>query len=202
MAILTLTEIRQHLWQVKAGDPEDSKLQDAVDRANSIVERAALPVVFADYPGAATQQVVFSDGTAYLELPPYQTGSITQVRYGATDGQIVAATDYTIQGQMLRLVNYYGYTGFYPYYPHFTSGWGRGPYYITAKWGYGPAPADIIQITLELAINIFQATESGGIRQYESVEGDTIVLQTTGLSARQQAILDTLKAQYTPGVTV
>lgn len=164
-----------------------------MDRANDIVERASLPVVFADYPGTATQRVVYSDGTSSIFLPPYQADSLVEIRYGSATASVTEAATYVIDydsPQYLRMVSGYGYR------PGQLPVWPVGPYYVSAKWGYGPAPAAVVQIALEQAINIFQATESGGIRQFESVEGNTVVLQTTGLSARQKAILDSVRFPY------
>lgn len=202
MAIIVGDDIRDYMGQIPDNATTDALLEDIADRASAVVEVESSPMVFAPYPAAATQQIVFSDGTAFLEVPPYQAGTLTQIRYGASTGQIVAAADYTIQGQLIRLVNYYGYTGFYPNYPYPGPGWGRGPYYVTAKWGYGPAPQQIIQVALEVATNIYQAQQSGGLRQTESVEGNIVVVQTTGLSKRQKDIIAKLKDTYRPVVTV
>src|SRR5688572_23153293 len=96
MAILTLAELRQHLAQVPAGATYDAKLQDAVDRANDIVERAALPVVFAAYPATATQRVVYSDGTSVLYLPPYEADTLVDIRYGSATASVTEATTYRV----------------------------------------------------------------------------------------------------------
>jgi hypothetical protein len=39
--------------------------------------------------------------------------------------------------------------------------WNAGRYVVTAKWGYGPVPHDVQEITLEIAINMWRSAESG-----------------------------------------
>jgi hypothetical protein len=177
-------------------------LADIAARASGVVNGELYPITFGPYPDEATQELVFSDGTAFLEIPAYQAGTLTEIRAGADDGDIVPTTDYTVRGQLIRLVNYYGYTGFYPNHPYVTPGWGRGPYYVTAKWGYGPAPDEVVQVALEVAINIYQTRESGGLREAASVEGGAVVQQVTGLSRRQLDILARYKARHEPGIVV
>jgi hypothetical protein len=201
-AIITADDIRAYMPQIAVSETTDDLLADIAARASGVVNGELYPITFGPYPAAATQELVFSDGTAFLEIPPYQTGTLTELRAGADDGDIVPTTDYTVRGQLIRLVNYYGYTGFYPNHPYVTPGWGRGPYYVTAKWGYGPAPDEVVQVALEVAINIYQTRESGGLREAASVEGGAVVQQVTGLSRRQLDILARYKARHEPGIVV
>ena len=193
MAIITADDLRAALTQIPDTAAYDVKVDAAVDAANDIVERAASPVVFEPYPATATQRVVYSDGTSALWLPPYEADSLTEIRYGSSTGSVLEGAAYVIDygnEQYVYLTEGYGYR------PGQRPLWNVGPYYVTAKWGYGPAPSSVVQVALEVAINIYQTTESGGIRQYESVEGDTVILQVTGLSARQKAILDAVRHPY------
>src|SRR5687768_18577741 len=97
------------MGQIADNATTDALLEDIADRANSITEAGCLPLVFAAYP-AASQKVVYSEGTSAFMLPAHQAGSVTAVRYGAADSTVLdASTYYRVDGPTLYLVSGYGY---------------------------------------------------------------------------------------------
>lgn len=111
---------------------------------------------------AATDQIVYGDGTQFLRLPPYIPGSIvvdgvvmpsgyTVPDYAEKDGFLLVKG--TTDGVLLS-------PGYYPdgWGDYFISGgWGSGvPITVTAKWGYDGVPADIKQVVIELAIKLWR----------------------------------------------
>jgi len=73
--------------------------------------------------------------------------------------------------------------------------WGDLPRYrVTAVWGYGPTPPDsVVQLTLELAVNIWRSRDKGGFTEIVGVEGSGGIRQIAGLNTQQQMILESLR---------
>jgi hypothetical protein len=190
MAIITADDIYEYLDQ-KPDDPvEELVIEKIANRASSIVEQALYPVEFTAWAGSATQKVIESDGTSVLRLPPYKADSITAVRYGAADSTALTASSYRIDGQSIYLAGAYGYL---PYrYPL----WSPGLYYVTAIWGYGPAPDAVVQVALEVAINIERSKEKGLYTEVIGVDGGGGLRFVGGLTRQQRGILADFKRRY------
>lgn len=192
MSIITTDQLRAYLDQVPAGAAADAKLTDIITRAQGIID-TALGFSFFDTGAAwsgvtATQKRVQSERSVYLKLPPYLDGSITAV--SPITGVTVSTdliTDYEEQAR------------FHLYRP---KGWGGGRWAITAKYGYGPAPASIVEICLELAVNIWRQKGQGLFQQMQGVDavgnavGGGSIKYIGGMTAEQRRTVLKVRAQY------
>lgn len=174
----------------------DTVLQQALDRATDIV-RSAMRSLLADdtfdyvaYSAAATK-IVRGYDTHCLSLPAYQLGSVTLVEYqsGSNPSSYAALTadvwEAQSDGRLYR-----------------ASGWGGGiggdypRYRVTAVWGYGPTPPSaIVELTLELAVNIWRSRDKGGFTELVGVQGAGGIRQIAGLNKQQQMTLESLRDQ-------
>lgn len=150
MAYAGAADLRGVLTQVPAGNAYDLLLQDALDRATEIID-GILGFTFAPWALAATDRDVRARATwEYLELPAYKAGSITGVTEisarGLASESEAAITEYLAEEEVRPYRLYYGY------------GWTNGTFYrVTAIWGYGPPPAVVTGICLDLAKDIYAA---------------------------------------------
>lgn len=218
MSYATVADLRAYLKNLPAGsdvlvpatddDPAvtvDDLLAAILGRATSIVDGALLAQdigPFADYPEAPSDQVVYGYGGLTLLLPPHLIGSVTAVKW--YDQPIPAsAWRETATGQ----ISWDTVTGAWGFAP---AGWGPGPYdappgwggparggrvhyTVTAQWGFGPAPGSIVQITLEVAVNIWRLKDQGLWQQTLGIEGTQGTLRYLGgLSTQQQKIIEAL----------
>lgn len=191
MAYATVAELRDILPQVAAGADNDALLGAMLNRATAIVN-GRLGFEFGEYAAAVSAKDVRNVGhTQYLELPGHQQGSVTTVYYvysKAEDSE--DATDEIDDfselddGRLWR-----------------NQGWGRGQWYrVTALWGYGPPPDEVIQVTLEVAVNLWGARDSRQISDVIGVEGGGAVGYQRALTNRQRMVLDDVRAGYLGGV--
>jgi len=193
MSIITTDQLRAYLEQVKTGTAIDAQLTDVITRAQGLIDTALGFSFFdadASWSGvAATQKRVQSERSVYLKLPAYQVGSITAV--SPITGITVSSdlvTDYEEQERH-----------FYLYRP---AGWGGGRWAITAKYGYGPAPASIVEICLELAVNIWRQKGQGLFQQMQGVDsvgnavGGGSIKYIGGMTTEQRRAVMKVRAQY------
>ena len=61
---------------------------------------------------------------------------------------------------------------------------------MTARWGYGPAPDEIEQVTLELAVNMWRSKDKGGFTDVVGVEGQGSIRAVAHLTSGQKAVLE------------
>lgn len=174
----------------------DSLLQNCLDRATDIV-RSALRSLLADetfdytaYVAPATK-IVRGFDSFYLRLPAYQLGSVTLIEYQSGSNPSTYTTLTSDQWEALadgRIYRSFGWqAGIWGDYPR---------YRITAVWGYGPTPPNaIVQLTLELAVNIWRSRDKGGFTEIVGVEGPGGIRQIAGLNKQQQMILESLRDQ-------
>lgn len=169
---------------------KDVLLQDCLDRATDSIRQELRSCLadssfdFAAYPSVSTRII---DGylTYYLTILPHQTGSITLVerQVGWNPEQYQAIPDQWIE-QLLTGQLYRG------------MGWRNERYRITAIWGYGPTiPASIVELTLELAINIWRSKDKGGFTDIIGASGLGEIRQVTGLGKNQQATIRNIANQ-------
>lgn len=186
-AYVTAADIRAYLQQVPA--TEDTLLGTIATRATAIVEEA-LGFSFGDYTLATSNVTVYSYGLHILRLPPHQQGSVAAVTeiYGGP----VAGWAEDSDGNL-----YIGTASFF-----YGAAWGTGRYIVSARWGYGPVPESVKEVTLELAINIWRGKDRGMWQDVIGVEGGGALRFTGGLTNQQRAILEAVKARYAPGVVV
>lgn len=163
---------------------EDEELEAFAEDATALVD-AALGFSFdtGDYP-EASDKVVYGWGQYLLNLPPHKLGSVASVT--APNGQPMAPTSYqeTPQGQLVM-------QGGTP--------WPQAqPYLISARWGYGPPPADIVQVTVEVAKNLIHERDSSHVSDVVGItgEGGTAIGYKGAFTKRQQMVIDKYKALY------
>ena len=180
-------ELGDYLPQVDVGATDD-QLKRVLSRAQVIVDRV-LGFTYAGY--SAAEKTVKAAGGTYLKLPPHQAGSVTAVTdYSGSDidssywneqdtGSLAALDDY---GNVL--------------------GWAPGFYKVTAAWGYGAVPADVVEVTLELAVTIWQGRQAGKFSDVVGVEGGGAVGYNRALTALQRMALVNARAATRSGIVV
>lgn len=184
----TVSDVRQYLNQINRNTPGDASTNDALldailARAQSIVD-GALGFTYDGYATAASKSIL-SYGGYYLELPPYETGSITSVKIGDT-----TITDYVVTPEK----NLYRTSGWYDYY--WTIPWGYVD--VTAKWGYGEPPESVNEVILQLAVNIWRLRDRGMFTDTVGADGAGSVRYLGGLTNLQQQIIENVKSKI-PG---
>jgi len=174
----------------------DSVLQSCLDHATGIVQsamRSLLADETFDYSAwpSATTKIVRGYDSFFLRLPAYQLGTVTLAEYqsGSNPSSYTSLTadqwEATASGTLYRAAGWGG--GLYGDYPR---------YRVTAVWGYGPTPPSaIVELTLELAVNIWRSRDKGGFTEIVGVEGSGGIRQIAGLNKQQQMILEDLRDQ-------
>lgn len=195
MAIATLAQLREYLNQVKTGTATDDQLTGILGRAESIVVDALGFTFFDDGVGwadvAPTQKRVRSERSAYLRLPAYQIGSISEI--ALMSGTSITTT--TVDADLYEETE----DRFHLYRP---GGWDGERYAVTAKFGYGPAPASIVELILELAVNIWRQRSQGlfqtvqGVDSTNNAVGGGSIKYVGGLNADQRKIVRQVRAKY------
>jgi hypothetical protein len=186
----TVAQLRVYLDQVEVTDVTTAALTSILTRATATVKRALQSMTadpsldFADY-AAATTKIVTAYGGVVLNLPPHLAGSVTQVESLTTSNPTTwdALTDEWYEQDDGSLYRTYGWASVYMPAPT--------RYRVTAQWGYGPAPSDIEEVTLELAVNTWRSTDKGGFTEMVGVEGQGSVKVIANLTPGQK---DALKA--------
>lgn len=169
---------------INVASEQDRLLADALERATSIVAEALGRVTFGAYM-AGSRTVDCARSSSYLRLPPYAVGSITGITLGG-----VALTDWVERpnagaGYLYR-----------------RAGWPVGTYTVDADWGYGPAPAAITQVTLEVAVNIWRGkakgmyAETAGVSSIGNAVGGGGFRFIGGLTKQQLAIIEGIRKPY------
>jgi len=75
-------------------------------------------------------------------------------------------------------------------------GWPRARYAATARWGYGEPPAAIVEVTLQVAVNLWQARQAGQFSDIVGVEGGGGVGYARALTNQQRMIIDDVRLRY------
>jgi hypothetical protein len=182
MRYATIEQLQAYLSQTEDTAANVALFGTLLDRATSIV-RGALRRKLADDTfdyaewGAASTKLVRSYGGDYLALPPHQAGSATLVERQTTTSPIAYET----------VVDTWAAEGGRLYRP---SRWGIDRYRVTAVWGYGPDVPDAIEeVTLEIAVNLWRAKDSGGYVTSIGVDGEGSTRVVAGLNKLQMHIL-------------
>lgn len=167
----------------------DALLQRILDRATAMID-TYLGFSFT-LSGAAGTQIVYGDGTDYLEPPAFVAGSVTAV----TVPTGYTAPSYTVQNGVLivtrdsLLGTLYGSEALAGRLYSPLGGWLSGvPYTVAATYGYSAIPVDIVEACLEIAVDLWRFKDSGSIKAV-GVEGAGMV-SGKGLPATAKAILD------------
>lgn len=189
MAYARVADLRQYLGNIPQVTG-DYLLAEVLDRATDIVNDE-LGFEFAAYGTAADKDVWSGAGGSILYLPAYEAGSLASVALvtsrGATSETETAVTDY-VEDERWRLYRDVGWTAW---------SW----YRVEAEWGYGAAPPAIVQVTLELAVNIWRGRDAmQGQGSLGPADGGTVQYRRN-LTWDQRHKIAKVRAKY-PGPAV
>jgi hypothetical protein len=184
MSYATVVQLREYLVQVGSGAANDALLQSVLDRANSIVNEA-LGFEFAPYGEASGRDVECRHRQRWLEVPYHNAGTVATVEAisgRGTASEVTDALDGWLEEDDGRLYR--------------DGGWAPGWYRITAQWGYGPAPASIVEVELEVAVNIWRGRDASMWQSDIGVEGAGAVSYNRALTWAQRSIIDAVRLKY------
>jgi len=186
MAYVTVTQFRDYMTQIAAGDEADAKIADVIDRAHDIVDDA-LGIAFAAWGEATTTKDVHTRASrCWLEIPYHEAESVTAVYAVSSRGATYESTDEVedwLEEDDGRL--------------YLDDGWSGGAWYrVTAIWGYGPAPNAVVEVELEAAINLWRGRDAGMWQNDVGVEGQGSAPFNRALSWAQRDVLNAVRAQY------
>lgn len=190
MSYATIAQFRAkpYVEQVGTGVTVDAAIQAVLDRAHAIINEA-LGFSFAAYGETASDKDVRGDGGEWLWVPAYEGGSITGITAvsgrAETGESETAITDYVVDEDER------------PYRVWRGSGWTRGTWYrVTANWGYGAAPASIVEVELEVATNIWRSAAGTSFGTSVGMEGGGAVAVNRALTWAQRSIIDGVRSSY------
>lgn len=181
MSYATVAQLRKYLPQAATGTAADAELQTALDTATDIVD-LALGFSFAEAGVAADRDVQCPGNGQLFELPAHVDGSVDAVYHvaarGADDEGLTEITGFINEnGGLFR-----------------AAGWLNGEWYrVTAQWGTGAAPASIVEVTLELAVNVYRGKDRGMFTDVIGVEGAGSVAYARALTNQQRMIIDAVR---------
>lgn len=205
MAYATVAQLREYLKSLptQQGTPNaspgnitatDAVLTSILDRATSMVEQHN-GFSFAAYPSASAKSVL-TYRSQFLYLPPHEAGSVTTV---VDNGTTVASTEYDVLLSSDGRREYLALKGSV----YSLAVWSGRRATITAKWGYGPAPAAIVEACLELAVNIWRGASKGMFSDLIGVDpvGNSIggggVAYSGFMTRAIREVLASVKTSYT-----
>lgn len=187
MSYATVAQLREYLGQVATGAAQDAKLQTILDRATVIVD-GALGFGFAAYGEEASERDVSGSRDLYLRLPAYEAGSVATV--AAVYGR---GTSYESTGEVS---DWLAEEELRPYRLYCEHGWPERWYRVTAIWGYGPAPADVVEVEIEVAVNIWRGRDASMWQSEVGAGGEGGMSFNRALTWAQRSIIDAVRAQY------
>jgi hypothetical protein len=191
MAYATVAQLRQYLPDVPVDADNEALLTSILERATAIVE-AELGFAFAAYDYVAENKDAYSGaGGRWLYLPAHMPESVTAVDLVASrglDGESTEAVTEYVESDRYRL--------------YLDSGWlPRRWYRVTAVWGYGAVPAEIVEVTLEVAVNIWRGRDAANWSADLGASGGGATPYRRALTWAQRSIIDRVKRQYPPETT-
>jgi hypothetical protein len=181
MSYCSKTEVRRRMFggSGAGGSATTSALPDAeldawIEQASRFfdLECGVEPGYFEAAGDTATSKTIYSNGTNYLRLPPYVTGSLNTA-ITLPDGYTVPS--FIEQDGFLVLTTS---TGVLPPFQHFhDSLWGGWPsgvaVTVSARWGFAATPADVKMAVIELTINLERETDPASLR-LKDLEGQPL----------------------------
>jgi hypothetical protein len=196
MAEPTRTDLYQYLVQLQVNATNDSLLDKCLARAKGLVNaymrtrlKRAWTVGWADW-AAASSKIVFAPGGDTLYLYPHQVGSVSLVQQSGITIVPQAYYEDPFSGDVYLIAQnpWFAADHRYPGY----ADWGRGPYSVTAIWGYGPMPDEVAQVELELAVNIWRGRDRGMWTDMINGAGGQYIKYTGGLTKQQEMVLESI----------
>lgn len=182
MSYATLDQLYGHLPQLVGGS-HDVLLSDMLARAHSIVNDV-LGFEFGDYGDPEARDVECQAVGRWLELPVHEPQSVTDVLSVGGRGLATEVTRAVIGWLEERDGRLY-----------LDGGWLRGWYRITAAWGYGPAPDSIVEVTLEVAANIWRGRDMMQWQNDVGMEGQGAVMYNRALNWAQRSIIEGVRTR-------
>ena len=185
MSYANISELRAYLPQIKADSSNDALLATILERANEIVNDA-LGFAFAPWGAAVTtKDVLCRYGGCWLEVPYHKPASVTLVQaIGSRGTTYESASDET---DWLEEADGRLYRG---------GGWGAGAWYrITAVWGYGVAPASVVEIELRIARTLWRNRDAAIGQGSIGVDGSGSV-DVRSLSWDERNIIEGVRNRY------
>lgn len=187
-AYATVTQLREYLGQVKAGEGVDAQLTAVLARATDIVNDA-LGFQFEAYGEEATAKDVRALDSEWLWLPAYQAGSIESIALVTSRGDSSESTE-TITGWVADEDER-------PYRVWRSGGWMHDVWYrVMAIWGYGAAPDAVVEVTIEVAVNIWRGRDAANWQATVGADGQGAVSFSRALTWAQRSIIDGVRARY------
>jgi hypothetical protein len=122
-------------------------------------------------------------------VPAYQAGSITLIQAVSGKGTSYEALETITDWQADETLR--------PWIIYRDGGWSRNQWYrITAIWGYGPAPEQIVEVTLEAAVNIWYGSPTASGQSEVGVPGAGAMSFSRALTWSQRAIIEGVRTGY------
>lgn len=186
----TVTQLREMLPQVPASATTDVLLGELLTRATRVAE-GRLGFAFAEYGAAAAKDFVGQgSGSQVLVIPAHRAASLTALAEleckGLASEWTTALTDWVeLEEEFTAGARLYRYWG-----------WRTGWYRATGVWGYGPAPVEVVQVVLELAVNLWRGRDRGMWSDVIGVEGGGAVGYARALTNQQRMVLDDVRTKY------
>jgi hypothetical protein len=171
--------LRTYLPQVPAGVEIDAELLGILETATDVVI-GAMGFTFAGYASAASRSWSSYGGETILQLPYHQDGTLTAL---AHDSTAIDSTDYEAEAD--SHIHLYR-----------SSGWSAGRYTATAAWGYGDPPDSIVQVTMEVAVNLWRGRDRGMYTDVIGVEGGGAVGYQRSMTNQQRMVLEHVRRRY------
>jgi hypothetical protein len=186
---VTVGQLRTlYLPQVTGGGDADASLAHFISEATEDVN-LALGFAFNGYDSEASERAFNSPGGRLLRLPWYEPGSLTALELADVITYTVS-TDYEIETGPEVDAHCWLYR---------SGGWAAGRYKATAKWGYGYAPAAVVAVTCELAVNGWRGRDRGLFSDVVGVDGGGAVGYNRAMTNRQRFVLEQVRFQYIGG---
>ncbi len=186
MAYATVAQLREYLPDVPDDAETESLLQTVLERATAIVD-AELGFQFAPYDYVAESKDVYAGaGGKWLYLPAHMPESVTAVDLISSrglDGESTEAVTEYVESDRYRL--------------YLDSGWlPRRWYRVTAVWGYGAVPEEIVEVTLEVAVNIWRGRDAMNWSTELGASGGGATPYRRALTWAQRSIIERVKGQF------
>lgn len=203
MSYATVAQLRKYLKQVPAGVGFDAELQDVLDAATGIIDEVlgySYDDVWGSVPSFDTFIAPFP-ASVYLKVPNFKAASTDYVSETEDDVEI---TNWREHGTMalVRTVAPYTSAACRPVWvPEET-------YTVRAIWGYGPAPAAIVEVCRQIAVNLFHSGAASRFTGGALVGAGNATIDPQGqkgggrkyadfLTPAQEAIILGQKSKYT-----
>lgn len=158
MSYATVAALRQYLKQAPTDQTATDTMQAILDRATALID---LELGYSFTATVADTRTAWSDGTAYLPIEPATAVTLITAPDGYSvpeyviDGGYAVALRNGARAPLLPALRPYAGAGAW-------QPWGDGlAWQVTATYGTGDPPADIVEACLEIAAHLWKAKDSG-----------------------------------------